>query len=394
MARVAGRASTPERVTTTAARELSARVAEARRHGTPLRIVGAGHWLDAGRPCTAAHILDLAALTGIVEYEPGDLTLTARAATSLAEIARVTRAEGQWLPLDPSGSPDGTLGATVATASAGPLATAYGTPRDQVLGCEIVDGRGEILRAGGRVVKNVAGFDLTRLMIGAWGTLGVLTEITIRLRARPEADETVAIALRDASRVEAALQWLRASEYRPLAAELISARLAGTLGIPVAEQAMLLRFGGNGRYVRAAVGAAAALGETMALPSGIWSGLALAEPERCAVVRLSTMPSKVGQLWSGATAITERAGAVAHATPQRGIVRCILPLRDGGIEEIGRLRGIIQALPSATRIEERLPAPLWPAAAHSAVSDGLAAGVRRVFDPERLLNPGILDDTA
>ena len=101
----------------------------------------------------------------------GDLTLTARAGTTLANIARATAAEGQWLALDPHGSASGTLGATIATASAGPLAHAFGTPRDNVLGIEAVTGTGEIVRAGGRVVKNVAGFDLTRLFTGAWGTL-------------------------------------------------------------------------------------------------------------------------------------------------------------------------------------------------------------------------------
>ena len=107
----------------------------------------------------------------------------------------MTRAEGQWLALDPFGSAHGTLGATIATGSAGPLAHAFGTPRDNVLGIEAVTGTGEIVRAGGRVVKNVAGFDLTRLFTGAWGTLAVITEATVRLRALPERDQTIALAL-------------------------------------------------------------------------------------------------------------------------------------------------------------------------------------------------------
>ncbi|NUP54906.1 MAG: FAD-binding protein [Gemmatimonadaceae bacterium] len=172
---------------------LADRVRSARAAGTPLRIVGGGHWLDAGRPCRALETISLAEDAGIVEYEPGDLTLTARAGTTLADLARITRAEGQWLPLDPFGSAAGTLGATVATGSAGPLASAFGTPRDQVLGCEIVTGTADVVRAGGRVVKNVAGYDLTRLNVGAWGTLGVLTEISVRLRALPEMDRTFAV---------------------------------------------------------------------------------------------------------------------------------------------------------------------------------------------------------
>lgn len=124
------------------------RVRSARSRGATLRIVSAGNWLDAGRPCAASERLELAALQGIVSYEPGDLTLTARAATPLAEIERVTAAEGQWLTLDAHGAPSGTIGATVATASAGPLASAFGTPRDHVLGCEFVSGTGDVVRAG------------------------------------------------------------------------------------------------------------------------------------------------------------------------------------------------------------------------------------------------------
>src|SRR4030081_2033021 len=139
---------------TAGAMAVAERMRAARASSTALRLVGAGTWLEGGRPGEARERLELGALTGIVEYEPGDLTLTALAATSLAEIERVTRAEGQWLPLDPPGAPDGTIGATIATASWGPLASAYGTPRDQVLGCELVSGTGDIVRAGGRVVKN------------------------------------------------------------------------------------------------------------------------------------------------------------------------------------------------------------------------------------------------
>ena len=163
----------------------------------PLRIAGKGQWLDAGMRAYALAThhptpLSLADDAGIVTYFPDDLTVTVRAGTTLAEIDDVLRARGQWLPLDPLGGSDGSIGATVATASYGPLAALFGTPRDQVLGLTVVTGTGDILRLGGRVVKNVAGFDLVRLMTGAWGTLGVITEVTLRVRARgmqPEANE-------------------------------------------------------------------------------------------------------------------------------------------------------------------------------------------------------------
>lgn len=164
--------------------EIAAAVRDAAASGIPLRIVGAGSWLDAGHPVHARERLCVGDDTGIVAYAPGDLTVTVRCGTRLGELADALRSEQQWLPLDPAGGPDGTVGATVATCSYGPAAALFGTPRDQVLGLTVVTGRGDVIRPGGRVVKNVAGFDLTRLMIGAWGTLGVITEVTLRVRSR------------------------------------------------------------------------------------------------------------------------------------------------------------------------------------------------------------------
>ena len=120
--------------------DISSAVAAAARDGRALRIAGRGTWLDAGGPVDASDVLSLGSYSGIADYVPGDLTITVRAGTPLAEIASATREQGQWLPLDPPGSPDGTIGATVATGSYGPLATAFGRPRDQVLGIEFVSG--------------------------------------------------------------------------------------------------------------------------------------------------------------------------------------------------------------------------------------------------------------
>ncbi len=363
------------------------RVHAARAVGAPLRIVGAGTWLDAGRPARAAAVLDLGALAGVTDYEPGDLVLTAHAATSLAEIARVTRAEGQWLPLDPLGSTRGTVGATVATASWGPLASAYGAPRDQVLGCEFVTGAGVVIRAGGRVVKNVAGFDLTRLVTGAWGTIGAITSVTVRLHALPEVDRTLAIDVG----ADAAWRWLRATEFTPLAAELVSSRAAATLGIGD-RATLLLRLGGNEALVRAAIGAASTLGAAREVDSATWRLLAAAEPSVATVVRLSTRPSRIGALWERASSIIERVGGYAHATLGRGVMRCIVP-HDAEDEENAKLRGIIGALRiDATLVGERLPAPLWSSLMPATAADPLSVGVRSAFDPRHLLNPGILGE--
>src|SRR5215207_1849086 len=185
------------------------RVLDAVQRGTPLRLAGRGTWLDAGRPVHATDTLSTRELSGITEYVPGDLTLTARAGTTLAEIRETTKANGQWLALDPPGSDEGTLGATIATGSAGALRTFFGAPRDLALGVEFVTGAAVVARGGGRVVKNVAGFDLTRLLTGSWGTLGVITEVTVRLHARPEADESMAVSVDPATGVSRVRQLLR-----------------------------------------------------------------------------------------------------------------------------------------------------------------------------------------
>lgn len=164
--------------------EIAAAVREAAANRAPLRIVGRGTWLAAGSPVVADTRLSLQDDSGIVAYVPDDLTVTARAGTTLRELSETLATHNQWIALDPEGEHEATLGATVATCSYGPAAALFGTPRDQVLGMTVILGTGDVIRAGGRVVKNVAGFDLTRLMIGAWGTLGVITEITLRVRSR------------------------------------------------------------------------------------------------------------------------------------------------------------------------------------------------------------------
>ena len=366
------------------------RVRQAHVAGTALRITGAGRWLDAGRPCRTAESLPLASHVGIVEYEPGDLTMTVRAATPLEALRDVARAEGQWLPLDPFGHPGGTIGATIATASSGPLSAAFGTPRDHVLGCEIITGTGEVVRAGGRVVKNVAGFDLVRLVTGSWGTLGVLTEVSIRLRALPEVDRTFALE----TTASEARRWLRASEYTPLAAEMISAGLATAMGIGSGDT-LLLRLGGNRALVHAAAESAGALASCRDVDNSVWDALRACEPAGAAVIRLSTSSSQVAALWDRVASIVERAGGHAHATLQRGVVRCMLPVPSGDADELARLRGIVGALLNlGSSVVERLPSSLWAAMVPPAASDALSIGVRRAFDPGRVLNPGILGESA
>jgi glycolate oxidase FAD binding subunit len=136
---------------------------------------------------------DVSGLQGILEYDPAELTFTARPGTPLRDIAAALAEHGQYLPFDPPLVEAGaTLGGTVAAGVSGPGAYRYGGVRDFVLGVQFVDGTGTLRRAGGRVVKNAAGFDLPKLLVGSMGRLGVLTELTLKVLPAPEATTTVA----------------------------------------------------------------------------------------------------------------------------------------------------------------------------------------------------------
>jgi len=372
------------------AAELRDRIQEASARGTPLRIMGGGTWLDAGMPVHSVESISTQGLSGIVDYVPGDLTLTARAGTTLGEIRRETAKHNQWLALDPHGSDEGTLGATIATASAGPLATAFGTPRDLVLGIEFVTGAGNIARAGGRVVKNVAGFDLTRLMAGAWGTLGVITEATVRLHARPQADETIAVPIDgDAASLDRTRQLLRRLPFTPYACEVLSPTLADSV-VGRGQSIVLFRLAGNMESVAAQRTALLELGQPFDVPREAWSSLRTAEPGGAIVFRCSNRPSEVGSTWTEAIRIVEGIPrAMVHATPARGVVRCIVP---SGEDTVARIESPLAGPLQSKRIGERMPERLWSSAfpSQATTTAGIAGRLKQAFDPRGVLNPGIL----
>lgn len=156
----------------------------------PLAIVGGGSKSFLGRP-VAGEPLCVAEHRGILHYEPSELVLTARAGTPLAEIEQVLAEQGQMLAFEPPhfGS-RATLGGCIACGLSGPRRPFAGSARDFVLGVKILDGRGDVLRFGGEVMKNVAGYDVSRLMVGAFGTLGVLLEVSLKVLPRPEVEAT------------------------------------------------------------------------------------------------------------------------------------------------------------------------------------------------------------
>ena len=173
------------------AEALQAQVREACAKGEPLALRGSGSKSFLGHR-VQGRVLELGGHRGIVNYEPRELVLTARAGTPLAEIEQALEAQGQMLPFEPPHfGPDATLGGTIACALSGPRRPYAGAVRDVVLGCRIINGRGEILRFGGEVMKNVAGYDVSRLMAGAFGTLGILLEVSLKVLPKPETELTL-----------------------------------------------------------------------------------------------------------------------------------------------------------------------------------------------------------
>ncbi|HJP60988.1 MAG TPA: FAD-binding protein, partial [Gemmatimonadaceae bacterium] len=272
---------------------VAAAVRESFASKTPLRISGGGGWLDAGRPVRAERTLSLRDESGATSYVPADLTITVRAGTSLSEIAAATRERNQWLPLDPYGSPDGTIGATIATASAGPLSSHFGLARDLVLGLEFVNGRGEVVRAGGKVVKNVAGFDLSRLLTGSWGSLGVITEITLRLYALPEVDRSFVINLSGSEKqFTSLLRALATVPINPFAFQLVSTSISRALGLSE-EPIGIIRLGGNSAAVKAQAAALGQVANTQEIAIDTWLRMRQLETGAHTTLRISSLPQRV-----------------------------------------------------------------------------------------------------
>ena len=143
-------------------------------------------------PLDGTEALDLSKLSGVVEYDPGEYTFTALAGTPIAEVQKRLDAHGQYLPFDPPFAARGaTLGGTVASGLSGPGRYRFGGVRDFILGVSLVDGTGRLVRGGGKVVKNAAGFDIPKLIVGSLGELGVLTELTFKVFPKPESQITV-----------------------------------------------------------------------------------------------------------------------------------------------------------------------------------------------------------
>jgi glycolate oxidase FAD binding subunit len=266
---------------------------------------GLGTWLEGGGTPDVDLVLSIRNLREIESYEPADLTFSTAAGIPWADLQKITRAHGQWLPLDPPGVEEGSLGGLAATGVSGPLRQAYGAPRDHVLGVRMVSGDGRILNWGGRVVKNVAGFDVTRLMLGSWGALGVITSVSARLFPVPEEDVTLLV---HAPRCEDLLPEARGLATSPIPLSALDLLDPG----PSGEAALAIRLLGSRAQVRemegrirANLGAGLSAGggspsSTVVLRGeesrGLYAELGRWEDGANTVLRMSLLPSKLGTL--------------------------------------------------------------------------------------------------
>jgi FAD/FMN-containing dehydrogenase len=305
---------------------------------------GAGTWLEAGNLLRGPRLfVKTTRMARIVEHEPADLVATAEAGLTLAGFNHAAGRAGQWLPLDPPDDGRSTLGGVAATGLGGPQSLGYGTPRSFVLGMRVALHGGRLIRVGSRVVKNVAGYDLCKLFAGSYGTLGVIVELTFKLRPRPAREATLLVRASDLNELLDAARTLAGAQLLPVAVEVLSPRMAQDIELTEKRDgfALLARFAGSeaavGYQLERAAGLVggcvkAAAVESVADDDVLWSRLsAAALRERHDLIwRLSVPPSALGAMLTrldegseGACEMSWHAGAghgrlrVFGATPRR-----------------------------------------------------------------------------
>ena len=374
----------------------------------PLEIVGHGSKRGIGRPVKAAHRLDISGLTGVTLYEPEELVLTAKAGTPLAEIEDFLAENNQELQFEPMdyrallGAADcgrGTIGAVLATNLSGPRRLKAGAARDHALGIRAVTGRGDLIKSGGRVVKNVTGYDLSRGLSGSWGTLAVLTEVTFKVLPRAETEATLVVSgLNDADAADVMARAVGSSAEVSGAAHLpesVRSRfLDGTLPD---GPATVLRLEGFAQSVDYRLDKLTAMLKgtgprsriEAALTRTLWRQVRDVEPfcdaTRRPVWRVSVAPSAGHQL---VAALRLQAGVDAFYDWQGGLVW----LRMEADAEAEVVRRTMQALGCGHATLVRVAPEVRNAVAVFEPSEpalaALTARLKQQFDPEMILNPG------
>jgi glycolate oxidase FAD binding subunit len=372
-------------------------VRAARRDGAKLDIVGGGTKVSLGRPREDRRMLSSAAMSGIVFYAAAEMTLCAKAGTTIEAIEAVIADHGQMLPFEPmrprplwdcGAGP--TLGGMVATNLSGPRRPSAGAVRDGVLGLTLVNGLAETIRCGGRVMKNVTGLDLTKLNCGAHGTLGVLTEATIKLAPKPEAEATLVIPeLGDSKAIEAMTRAL-GSPFGVSGA----AWLGSGMGREFSRTALRLEGFADSVEYRAGrlaslsheFGASEALRgeESAALWRFVRDAEFIAEPRDRAVWRVSLAPSAAAPFIAG---LGET--ALAHGLDWGGgLVWVATAASEAAAAAIRRAVASARGHATLMRAPDSLRSAVEVFEPPSALGLRLSRGLKQSFDPDGVLNFG------
>jgi glycolate oxidase FAD binding subunit len=379
--------------------EVAQAVLDAAATRTPLVIEGGGTRSGLGRPVQTARTVSMSKLSGITLYEPAEMVIGAWAGTPLSTVMKTLDDRGQMLAFEPmdhrklygtSGEP--TIGAVAACNISGPRRVMAGACRDSLIGVRFVNGRGETIKNGGRVMKNVTGLDLVKLQAGAHGTLGVLTEVIFKVQPKPATVATLEITgLSDAAGI-ASLCAAMGSPFEPTAAAHLPAGISGT------KARSLIRIEGFPEQITYRSAALAklmsAFGPLVHVPdalSGIlWQDIRdaafLLEPHTNAVWRLSVAPGKAAE--TVATIARQRAVKVFYDWSGGLIWLATAQADQAGSTVIQQAAAAAGGHATLVRADDGLRAVVGVFQPQSPVLQKLQAGIKAGFDPEGLINPG------
>jgi glycolate oxidase FAD binding subunit len=384
--------------------EVSTVVQQAAAAGVPVLPWGGGTACAVGPPpARGGLVLALKRLDRLVEHEPGDLTVTVEAGLTLDALQTALRARGQWLSLDPPDAPRATIGGLIAANASGPRRHLYGTVRDLLIGVTVVTADGAVVHGGGKVVKNVAGYDLPKLFVGSYGTLGIVVSATFKLRPVPEEERLVAVTFDRLEDCGAAARAVLAGDLIPVALEILDDAAAAPLGLGGAT--LVVGFDGLREQVEAQAsalsGMTAALGGRQAtmLPGSAWAHLAAPASEAfgspAAVMSFSVLPTSVSELMEQGTEAARRRGLTSAWSAHAGV---------GGVtgalaaeREASTVAAVLTEWRTLARTGGGHASLLWaPLAVKSEVpvwDDAGPAGrimqrIKAQLDPNNVLNPG------
>lgn len=402
-----------ESVTPGSVDELLETLRDAHARGVAVYPIGGGTALDYGLPATVSGLgVQLTQLNGVIDYPARDMTITVQAGMTMRQLREILGAERQWLPIDVPFPERATLGGVIATNFSGPRRFGQGTMRDYVIGIEAVAADGTLFKAGGRVVKNVAGYDFCKLLTGSLGTLAVITQVTLKLKPLPQSSRLIIGAMESLAQLEPRLAALNLSPVTPTAIELCcgpywqsSAPTGSVPCVPSASAASL------GVLLEGTEAEVAWMEEQL---RSDWQSAGLASPRvvrgtdvaawvdtwaaypadtgHALVVKASILPSKLAEFVDWVRRDAPDCSALAHAGD--GLVWLAFPklpakgLSHTVVREIGPRaiaaggHAVVAANPSGSEMTHQA---VWGGASSPF---GIMSEVKRAWDPLDRLNPG------